>query len=209
MTSGRLSSIPIPRNPKKRVMTIWGQGAVNVNSAPAQTLLAVVCSGVNVATTKMCNDPLEAQKFLMGVTLVRSFLAGSMFGSGGEFIKAMQGQGQFGGLFKMMGVEPIVFKSADSRPRRLPPRARCSASIRMGSCRAPGKTRVRIHTVVDFRQTPAPAAATSPTTAGAAPTATAGGAGASAPVTGSAQLDAIVAAQSPDPGGTIVYYRME
>ena len=91
-----------------------GAGAVNVNTATAQTLLAVVCSGVNVATTKMCNDPLEAQKFLMGVTLVRSFLAGiPMFGSGGEFIKAMQGQGQFGGLFKMMGVEPIVFKSAD------------------------------------------------------------------------------------------------
>lgn len=35
---------PEPENPKKRIMTVWGQGAVNVNTANAQTILGVVCS---------------------------------------------------------------------------------------------------------------------------------------------------------------------
>ena len=46
---------PDPTNPKKRVVTVWGQGAVNVNSANAQTLLGVVCSGAPAAD--ICIDP--------------------------------------------------------------------------------------------------------------------------------------------------------
>ena len=36
---------PEPENPRKRVLTVWGQGAVNVNTANPQTLLALICSG--------------------------------------------------------------------------------------------------------------------------------------------------------------------
>jgi general secretion pathway protein K len=35
---------PEPTNPKKRNLTVWGQGAVNVNTANAMTLLGLVCS---------------------------------------------------------------------------------------------------------------------------------------------------------------------
>jgi general secretion pathway protein K len=35
---------PDPTNPKKRVMTVWGQGAVNVNTANPLTLLGILCS---------------------------------------------------------------------------------------------------------------------------------------------------------------------
>ena len=39
---------PDPTNPKKRVMTVWGQGAINVNTANAQTLLGVTCAGAHL-----------------------------------------------------------------------------------------------------------------------------------------------------------------
>ena len=35
---------PDPTDPHKRTMTVWGQGTVNVNTANAQTLLAIVCA---------------------------------------------------------------------------------------------------------------------------------------------------------------------
>src|SRR6187402_3925208 len=38
---------PDPDKPDKRIVTIWGQGAVNVNTANPQTLLAVVCQASN------------------------------------------------------------------------------------------------------------------------------------------------------------------
>jgi general secretion pathway protein K len=35
---------PNPGNPRRRTVTVWGQGAVNVNTANAQTLLALICA---------------------------------------------------------------------------------------------------------------------------------------------------------------------
>ncbi len=46
---------PDPTNPKKRQMTVWGQGAVNVNTANPLTLYALVCSGA--PTAELCTDP--------------------------------------------------------------------------------------------------------------------------------------------------------
>ena len=36
---------PEPDSPDKRILTVWGQGKVNVNTANAITLLALVCAG--------------------------------------------------------------------------------------------------------------------------------------------------------------------
>ncbi len=41
---------PDPTNPKKRVMTVWGQGAVNVNTANPLTLLGILCSSTKPGT---------------------------------------------------------------------------------------------------------------------------------------------------------------
>ena len=40
---------PDPTNPKKRVLTVWGQGAVNVNTANPLTLLGLICSAARPA----------------------------------------------------------------------------------------------------------------------------------------------------------------
>jgi general secretion pathway protein K len=40
---------PDPNNPKKRVVTVWGSGAVNVNTANPLTLLGLICSAAKPA----------------------------------------------------------------------------------------------------------------------------------------------------------------
>ena len=75
---------PAPENPSKRVVTVWGQGAVNVNTANAQTLYALVCAGASTTTPQpLCTDPVQAQTFLMAVTMARGINDGGagMFGS--------------------------------------------------------------------------------------------------------------------------------
>src|SRR5262249_9475100 len=52
---------PDSTNPKKRVITVWGQGAVNVNTANAQTLLGVVCAGA--PTAEICTKEDQAAMF--------------------------------------------------------------------------------------------------------------------------------------------------
>ncbi|HMI84953.1 MAG TPA: type II secretion system protein GspK [Polyangiaceae bacterium] len=203
---------PDPSNPKKRVVTVWGQGLVNVNTANAMTLWAIVCANA-VPTTKACNDPLEAQKFLMGVTLVRSFLGGvPVFGHGSDFTKVMQGQGSgiIGMVLKTLGLEPIQFASVIEANKTLTAESKVFSIYATGE--VPGyqrKTRVRLHTVVDFRGAPAPAAAptlTSPTTPVTPPPRPAPTTPAPASTT---PTDALAGALAPNPGGTIVYYRTE
>jgi general secretion pathway protein K len=211
---------PEPDKPKKRVVTVWGQGTINVNSANAQTLLATVCAYA-VPTTKLCNDPLEAEKFLLGVTLVRGFTAGiPLFSSGNDFIAAMQGKGMVGKLLTALAIEPVAFTSPGEAVKQV------TAESKMFSIYADGivpgyrrKTQVRIHAVVDFRSAPPPDGGLVAQGGGGA----AGGSGAanlaSRPVTagtggaggasGSTAQDALTSVMAPNPGGTIVYYRME
>jgi general secretion pathway protein K len=205
---------PEPDKPKKRVMTVWGQGAVNVNTANAQTLWAVVCAGTR--TAKLCTDPLEAEKFLSGLTLVRTFTAGiPLFSSGGEFVKAMQGQGMVGQMLKAMQLEPVVFESESEMRKTVTAESKIFSIYADGS--VPGyqrKTRVRVHAVVDFRGAPPPGAAL-----GAAPGSSSGSVPAGTPPTsatsqtagsaGGALQDALQAVLAPNPGGTVIYYRME
>jgi general secretion pathway protein K len=81
---------PDPDNPDKRIVTVWGQGAVNVNTANPQTLLAIACQASNNLAT-ICIDANEAQKFIMAMTMLRSFLPGlPMFKSPQEFVSTLQ-----------------------------------------------------------------------------------------------------------------------
>jgi hypothetical protein len=189
---------------------VWGQGLVNVNTANAMTLWAIVCANA-VPTTKACMDPLEAQKFLMGVTLVRAILGGvPVFGQGSDFTKVMQGQGSgiIGMVLKTLGLEPVQFSSVIEANKMLTAESKVFSIYATGE--VPGyqrKTRIRLHTVVDFRGAPAPAnapAAADPTKPPPPKPA------ASAPAPSStAPTDALSGALAPNPGGTVVYYRTE
>jgi general secretion pathway protein K len=220
---------PDPSNPKKRVMTIWGQGTVNVNSANAQTLLAIVC-GAAVPETPMCTDPIAGAKFLTAVNLLRGFTAGApLFGSPSQFVKGMKGSGMFGKVMHdMLGLDPVKFTS-DSETQKM-----ISTESKMFSIYADGivpgyrrQTKIRIHAVVDFRNAPPPgemwaginpygsgsasngAGLAVPTAAPTATTTSTSGSGAGSLPAGGTSADAISGALAPNPGGSIVYYRIE
>jgi len=175
---------PDPDNPDKRVITVWGQGKINVNTANPQTLLAIVCQASN-NTALMCLDANEAQKFLLAIGMLRSFLPGlPVFGTPQEFVSTLQqasttaaatqagqpGAGASGGLgalggggspvamiMKAMGLQPIPILSPAETQKAITTESKVFSIYATGYVHS-GKreSTVRIHTVVDFRGAPTP-----------------------------------------------------
>jgi|GEM_PF-225825 len=176
---------PDPDNPDKRIVTVWGQGAVNVNTANPQTLLALVCQASN-NLARMCTDANEAQKFIMALTMLRGFLPGlPMFKNADEFVSALQqtnqtttpgaaapaapaaGASPLGGLggggspiatiMKALGIEPIPLASPNETKKAVTTESKVFSIYATGYVRS-GKreSSVRIHAVVDFRGAPTP-----------------------------------------------------
>jgi general secretion pathway protein K len=199
---------PDATDPRKRIMTVWGQGTVNVNSANALTLYGLVCSGA--PTADMCTDPLQMQLFVMAMTMAKGITMGApIFGSPKDFVQAMEGKGMLGPMLTLMGLKPVKFQSESDFTKSL------SVSSQVFSIYAVGvvkgfrrETRVKIHTVVDFRTTqpiipggPAPSATAAtpgtPPTPGGQQVATQGAS------TG------ITAALGPNVGGSVLYFEIE
>ncbi len=200
---------PDPTNPKKRVVTVWGQGAVNVNTANAQTLLGVVCAGA--PTADICTNADQAALFLTGVTMARGITMGApMFGNTRDFVQALSGQGQLGPLLASIGMKPVVFKSQTEFQKSITTESKMFSIYAVGVKKGYRReTRVQMHAVVDFRNAPSLAAPPPPANplGGAAPPPTAA-ASASASAA-SASAAAIAAANAPSTGGTVVYYRVQ
>lgn len=207
---------PEPENPKKRVVTVWGSGAVNVNTANAQTLLAVVCAGAPQAD--ICNLPEQASMFLTGVTMARGVTMGApLFGSPRDFVSAMKGTGQIGPLLATLGMKPVAFQSEAEFQKSITTESKMFSIYAVGVKKGYRReTRVKIHTVVDFRTAPPLGQTTGATgttgtgTTGTTPNPLTAGAaaGAVAGATGTGQ-DALAAAMQPSAGGQIVYFRVE
>jgi general secretion pathway protein K len=169
---------PDPDNPDKRILTVWGQGSVNVNTANPQTLLALVCQASNNQAL-MCQDANEAQKFLMALTMLRSFMPGlPVFANAQEFVSALQqgstaaagtpgqpaptttpgaGGSPVAMIMKAMGIQPIPLISAAQTQKEVTTESKVFSIYATGYVHS-GKreTSVRIHAVVDFRGAPTP-----------------------------------------------------
>ncbi|WP_394848810.1 type II secretion system protein GspK [Pendulispora brunnea] len=198
---------PEPDNPKKRIMTVWGQGAVNVNTANAQTLLAIVCSGAQ-ADTAICNDPMQAATFLTGVTMARGLTMGApMFGNANDFINTMKGQGQMGPLLTTMGMKPVKFQSDAEFGKSISTESKVFSIYTVGVIKGyKRETRTSIHAVVDFRSAP------QLTGTGQQPGGTAGNPPPTNPPnpgTGSQTPNTNNPATQPSTGGQVVYFRIE
>jgi general secretion pathway protein K len=217
---------PDPLDPKKRVATVWGQGKVNVNTANAQTLLAIIC-GSAVEGTPLCIDPIEAAKFLTVVGMLRSLTAGApMFSSEKGFVAALKGKGMFGSVMTALEMQPITFRSDDEVIKSVSAESKVFSIYATGSATSgTRRTQRQIHAVVDFRGAPEP-----PDIAKLIAAANkAGGDGSSTSLDLSdeqlrqqqqaalpqgslpdgATEDALKAAFRPDPAGRIIYYRNE
>jgi general secretion pathway protein K len=153
---------PDPNNPTRRNVTVWGTGKVNVNTANPQTLYAVICqpgSGASVQA-KMCTDPLESAKFLAAVNMVRMFTQGApIFSSANGFVQTLKQQTQIGQMLKQfLNMDPIVFGSEAEVKKSLAAESKVFSIIATGRMKSGQRdTRVRIHSVVDFRSAPSPA----------------------------------------------------
>jgi general secretion pathway protein K len=197
---------PDPTDPRKREMTVWGQGAVNVNTATSLTLYALVCSGAPQAD--ICLDPTQMQMFIMGMTMAQGVTMGApLFGTPQDFIAMMKGQGMLGPLMTAVGMKPVKFQSESDFAKSISTESKVFSIYSVGVVKGfKRETRVKLHTVVDYRSAPSlanltAAAASAAGASSAAPASSAGG------VTGG--LNAIAGAMQPSIGGQVVYFNIE
>jgi general secretion pathway protein K len=188
---------PDPTNPKKRVMTVWGQGAINVNSANAQTLLGVVCSAAKPGTA-ICTDPTQAGMFLTGVTMARAMSMGApLFGAPSDFIDTMKGKPPLGTILQGMGMKPVEFLSVAEFTKTITTESKVFSINAIGVIKGyKRETRLRITTVVDFRKTPNLTSVAAPTSSG--------GTQGTLPTGGSQQQMVM-----PATAGNVVYFRID
>lgn len=192
---------PEPGKPEKRVLTVWGQGAVNVNSANAQTLLAIVCSAAKPGTP-VCTDPAQASLFLMGVTMAKGITMGApLFGGAQDFIDTVKGKGMLGPMLAQLGLKPVEFLSDSEFAKSITTESKVFSVYGVGVVKGYKRdVRVRIQAVVDFRTAPPLTGPAPPPSQPQAQTNT-GGTGATS--------DALKAALQPSTGGQILYYRID
>ena len=146
---------PEPTDPSKRQMTVWGQGAVNVNTANALTLYALVCSGA--PTADVCTDPTQMQLFVMGVTMGQALTMGvPLFGSSGRLHRDHEGQGHPRTDALGPGDEAgQEFQSESEFAKSITTESKVFSIYAVGVVKGyKRETRVSVHAVVDFRQAP-------------------------------------------------------
>jgi general secretion pathway protein K len=82
---------PDPTDPEQRVLTVWGKGKVNVNSAPAQVLFSAACMlAMDETGMSPCMDPMQRlnlMQILQGVLLIRTFMP---FTKVADFVAAIE-----------------------------------------------------------------------------------------------------------------------
>jgi general secretion pathway protein K len=197
---------PDPTNPRKRELTVWGQGTVNVNTANPLTLFAIICSGAPQA--ELCNDPVQMETFVTGVMMAQGMTMGApLFGSPADFISTMKGQGMLGPMLSALGMKPVKFSSESDFAKSISTESKVFSIYTVGVVKGyKRETRVRIHAVVDFRAAPTLADLAS---------AVAGVAGATSTTkpttttTSETDANALQSALQPSIGGQILHFTIE
>jgi general secretion pathway protein K len=195
---------PDPTNPRKRELTVWGQGTINVNTANPLTLFAIICSGAPQA--ELCTDPVQMQTFVTGVMMAQGMTMGApLFGSAADFIATMKGQGMLGPMLAALGMKPVKFSSESDFAKSISTESKVFSVYAVGVVKGyKRETRVRLHAVVDFRAAPTLANLAS---------AVAGAAGAATTPkpssTSSTDANALQAALQPSIGGRILHFTIQ
>lgn len=156
---------PNPDDPRTRVLTIYGSGAVNPNEATPEVLLARVCS--ILVDQSLCTNPLEAAKFIQLLRTMRSIAPIPFFSTGADFINFLQGQGGPQDLYPMLlgflgAGNPLLFTPVTVSPARMSQLDQVLVTaariLTIQSTGHAGRTTVRIRTVMNFhdRWTPPP-----------------------------------------------------
>ncbi|MDP3276271.1 MAG: type II secretion system protein GspK [Deltaproteobacteria bacterium] len=144
---------PDPANPRRRNLTVWGSGQVNVNTANGQTLLAVICAFG--ASSAPCTDAMAARRFITGITMVQGFTVSMglpIFGSPTMFVQTVQGQGMLGQMMRTFaGDRPIEVRDAGGLERAITVESKVFSVYAASRV---GMAYTRIHAVIDMRTQP-------------------------------------------------------
>lgn len=193
-----------PDDPTTRNVTVWGSGSLNVNAATPLALLALACHKA-VPETPLCTDPAQAMQFISTLSLLKTFQQGMpIFTSPDAFIQAVQGKGSVGAMMVGMGLTPVKLLSESEVQKAVAVESRVFSIYATGFVTS-GKRRTtsRIHTVVDMRGAPPPGTAEAYVKQQQLKEL-------GFPGMGDDEADSKDNPYlSPNPGGTIVYYRLD
>ncbi|MCH2110119.1 MAG: type II secretion system protein GspK [Polyangiaceae bacterium] len=196
-------------DPKSRVVTVWGTGKLNINTANPLALLSVACSKAT-PESKLCYDEEMQANMLFSLKMLSSMMpALPIFSSPKSFISAIQGKGKIGSMLTDMSIEPIQLLSTSEVEKALSVESKVFSIYATGRVKSGKRTTVRkIHAVVDMRGAPPPWAAPPPDPNNPAGVAVNAGAGAP-PLTPANpdEPDALPMAQRPE--GNMIYYRVD
>lgn len=115
-----------PDDPRSRKVTIYASGAVNVNLASPEVLLARLCSFASQQQQPLCNQPTQVMAFIELFRTARSMLPIPLFSSPDDFLNFVTGtptqgidlfaalKGMLGEGSLLMAWQPLVI-AADQR----------------------------------------------------------------------------------------------
>ncbi len=144
---------PDPSNPRRRTVTVWGQGAVNVNTANAQTLLALICAFAQ--PSPQCSDPTRMSAFITAITMVQALTLSMgipLFNSPQGFVNTIQGQPPLGPMLIALGLQPFVIPDRGALERNVAVESKVFSVYAEATV---NHARVRVHAVIDMRPQPA------------------------------------------------------
>lgn len=206
---------PDPDKPEGRTITVWGQGKVNVNTANPQTILALI-GAFSTADSPLVVDQEVQMKVLMVLSLLQSVTKGiPLMGSPKAFMNTLKGQGLLGPMLQAMEIPPLKLTSESELEKAISTESKVFSIYATGKVKSGNRTTVRrIHSVIDFRSAPPPpnllAAMASQASMNPADLAAAAQSAGPAPNLPTDATDATLAnAFRPNPGGDVIYYRVE
>lgn len=210
---------PDPYKPEGRVVTVWGQGKVNVNTANPQTILALI-GAYSTPDSPLIMDQQVQMKVLMVLSLLRSMTQGiPLMGTPKAFINTLKGQGLLGPMLQALEIPPLKLVSEAELEKAVSTESKVFSIYATGTVKSGNRTTVRrIHSVVDFRGAPAPInpfanvgnlAGMNPADLASAAQSAAQNAGPAPNLPPDATDTTLANAFRPNPGGDVIYYRVE
>ncbi|MEM9191097.1 MAG: hypothetical protein AAGF12_18085 [Myxococcota bacterium] len=111
---------PEPDDPRRRTVTIYGSGLVNVNEARARVLLTRACA-ILTSPQSLCEDVLEAAKFEELVNTLRAQFPLPVFANPHLFVEFLSGNGNIfqllQGYLATAGLETLMFTPISPTPQ--------------------------------------------------------------------------------------------
>lgn len=136
---------PKPEDPNQRIMTVWGRGRVNINTAPLQVLFAILCDlTTDESEVSGCEQPEISYNIMLMLQMADMFRNFMPFSNFNEFLN----------FFKnpiIPGATPVTFNNARIAAQRGFLTA-TSSTFSIYSKATVGRVTKRVHMVVDTKQ---------------------------------------------------------